>query len=109
MRERGLANGRSVNNARSCKHRPSGGTETATELIYYWRKTEIKCSATACETCMVLAFHRPLLPPPSLPSTFPFDKFPVSVPILLALFFKSIMSFSGGSVVYHRRLRVKFI
>lgn len=25
-------------------------TETATGLIYYWRKTEIKCSATACET-----------------------------------------------------------
>ena len=40
----------SANNARSRRHRLFVETETATGLIYYWRKTEIKCSATACET-----------------------------------------------------------
>lgn len=68
-------------------------TETATGLIYYWRKTEIKCSATACETygahIVPTTFVSPFVfnifsPPRAFPSRLPaLDLFPTHPPILL--------------------------
>lgn len=50
-------------------------TETATGLIYYWRKTEIKCSATACETYGDSRCANNFCP------AFPFRYFPTAFPI----------------------------
>ena len=58
---RRLANGRECEQCQIAQASTVRETETATGLIYYWRKTEIKCSATACETYGVLALCQQLL------------------------------------------------
>lgn len=47
---RRLVNGRECEQCQIAQASTVREAETATGLIYYWRKTEIKCSATACET-----------------------------------------------------------